>query len=174
MPLGGQVVSAGVYNAVARPATALFGLLMAVCPLLGWRKTDGAAFARNMRVPAVLGGVIFVALMVYFATTLVPIYDAVVAQGGDAAATLTEQGPRWYYFALTVVSFAAAALLFASCAYLLSRGVSARMRNKGENPFVALVNLFRHSPAQAGGYLAHLGCAIALWAWWVPACTCRI
>lgn len=162
MPLGGQVVSAGVYNAVARPATALFGLLMAVCPLLGWRKTDGAAFARNMRVPAVLGGVLFVVLMVYFATTLVPIYDAVVAQGGDAAATLTEQGPRWYYFALTVVSFAAAALLFASCAYLLSRGVSARMRNKGENPLVALVNLFRHSPAQAGGYLAHLGCAVAL------------
>ena len=60
MPLGGQVVSAGVYNAVARPATALFGLLMAVCPMLGWRRTDGAAFARNMRVPAVLGASLFV------------------------------------------------------------------------------------------------------------------
>ncbi|OUP06813.1 cytochrome c biogenesis protein CcsA [Collinsella sp. An2] len=162
MPLGGQVVSAGVYNAVARPATALFGLLMAVCPMLGWRRTDGAAFARNMRVPAILGAVLFVVLMVYFVTTLVPAYDAIVAAGGDPAATLAEQGPRWYYFALTVVSFLAAALLFATSAYLLGRGVRGRMRSKGENPVLAIVNLFRHSPAQAGGYLAHLGCAIAL------------
>lgn len=161
LPLGGQVVSAGVYNAVARPATALFGLLMAVCPMLGWRKTDGAAFARNMRVPAIAGAVVFVALMAFFALRLVPIYDAVLAAGGDPAATLSEQGPRWYYFAVTVVSLAAAALLFTSSAYLLGRGVRARAA-RGENAAVALVNLFRHSPAQAGGYLAHLGCAIAL------------
>lgn len=162
MPLGGQVVSAGVYNAVARPATALFGLLMAVCPMLGWRRTDGAAFARNMRVPAVLGTAFLVVLIAYFVTALVPAYDAVIAAGGDPAATLAEQGPRWYYFALTVVSFLAAALLLASSAYLLGRGVRGRMRSKGENPALAVVNLFRRSPAQAGGYLAHLGCAIAL------------
>lgn len=161
LPLGGQVVSAGVYNAVARPATALFGLLMAVCPLLGWRKTDGAAFWRNFRVPLIVGAVGFVALEVFFFVDLVPAYDATVAAGGDAAATLAEQGPRLYYLAVAEVSLVAAALLFASSAYLLGRGVRARA-SRGENPAQAVVNLFHHSPAQAGGYLAHLGCAIAL------------
>lgn len=162
LPLGGQVVSAGVYNAVARPVATLFCLLMAVCPMLGWRRTDKASFARTMRVPAILGAVLFCGLMVLFVTRLVPVYRDMVASGGDAALTFTEQGPEAYYFALTVAAFLAASLLFASSCYLLSRGVSARMRNKGENPALAVFNLFRHSPAQAGGYLAHLGVAIAL------------
>ena len=162
MPLGGQAVSAGVYNAVARPATALFGLLMAVCPLLGWRKTEGAAFARNFRVPAILGAVVFLALMAFFVLRLVPDYEGVIAAGGDAAAALAEQGPSWYYFGVAIVSFLAAALLFATSAYLLGRGVRGRMKNRGENPLVAVFNLFRHSPAQAGGYLTHLGCAVVL------------
>lgn len=162
LPLGGSVVAAGAYNAVARPVGTLFVLLMAVCPMLGWRKTDGKAFAKNMRVPAVLGVVLFVGLMVLFVTKFVPEYHEIVAAGGTAATALTEQGPAVYYFALTVVAFFAASLLFASSLYLLGRGVSARMKNKGENPLVALVNLFRRSPAQAGGYLTHLGVAIVL------------
>ena len=162
MPLGGSVVSAGAYDAVARPVSALFCLLMAVCPMLGWAKTDRAAFARNMRVPAALGAVLFCALMALFALRLAPEYDAIVAAGGDAARELAEQGPRWYYLGLTVVSFAAASLLFASSAYLLGRGVSARRRNKGEGAVRALANLFRRSPAQAGGYLTHLGIAVVL------------
>ena len=161
LPLGGQVVSAGVYNAVARPATALFGLLMAVCPLLGWRRTEGAAFWRNFRVPLFIGVVVLVALEAYFALELVPAYDAIIAAGGDAAATLAEQGPRLYYLAVAEVSLVAAALLFASSAYLLGRGVRGRLA-KGDSALAAPVNLFRRSPAQAGGYLAHLGCAIAL------------
>ena len=162
MPLGGSVVAAGAFNAVARPIGTLFVLLMAVCPMLGWKKTDGAAFARNMRVPAILGAVVFVALMALFVTKFVPEYDEIVAAGGDPATTLTEQGPKAYYFALTVVAFAAASLLFASSAYLLGRGVRARMKSKGENPLAAVFNLFRRSPAQAGGYLTHLGVAIVL------------
>lgn len=162
LPLGGQVIAAGAYNAVARPVGTLFCLLMAVCPMLGWRRTDGAAFARNMRVPAILGAIVFCALMALFAFKFAPLYDQIVADGGDAAAALTEQGPKAYYFALTVLAFLAASLLFASSAYLLARGASARMRNKDENPVAAVFNLFRHSPAQAGGYLTHLGVAIVL------------
>lgn len=162
LPLGGSVIAAGAFNAVARPVGVLFCLLMAVCPMLGWRKTDGAAFARNMRVPAIIGFVIFVGLMALFALKFVPEYDGIVAAGGDAATALTEQGPRLYYFALTVLAFLAAALLFASSAYLIGRGISARRRNKGEGALRATVNLFRRSPAQAGGYLTHLGVAIVL------------
>ena len=162
MPLGGSVIAAGAFNAVARPVGTLFCLLMAVCPMLGWRKTDGAAFARNMRVPAIAGAVVFAGLMFLFVTKFVPEYDAIVTAGGAAATALTEQGPKVYYFALTVLAFATASLLLTSSAYLLVRGVFSRMRNKGENPVVALAQLFRHSPAQAGGYLTHLGVAVVL------------
>lgn len=162
LPLGGQVVSAGAFNAVARPVGTLFALLMAVCPMLGWKRTDGKKFARNMRVPAALGAVVFALLMVVFITKFMPTYNGIVAEGGDAAATYTEQGPAAYYFALTVVALFAGSLLFASSLYLLGRGVRGRMQNKGENPALALFNLFRRSPAQAGGYLTHLGVAVAL------------
>lgn len=162
MPLGGSVVAAGAFNAVARPVGTLLCLLMAVCPMLGWRKTDGAAFARTMRVPLIAGAVVFALLMVLFVMKFAPEYDAIMAAGGASAQLLAEQGPKAYYFALTVVAFAAAALLFTSSLYLLSRGVGARMRNRGENTVLATVNLFRRSPAQAGGYLTHLGVAIVL------------
>ena len=162
MPLGGQVVAAGAYNAVARPVGTLLCLLMAVCPMLGWRRTEPAAFARNMRVPAAMGAVVFVALMALFVVKFVPEYHEIVAAGGAAAAALTEQGPAVYYFGLTVVAFLAASLLLTSSLYLLGRGVRARMKNKGEAAAVALVRLFSHSPAQAGGYLCHLGVAFVL------------
>ena len=162
MPLGGSVVNAGAYTAVARPVGTLFCLLMAVCPMLGWRKTDGAAFARNMRVPALLGAALFAGLMALFVFKFVPEYDAIVAAGGPAAAALAEQGPKAYYFAMGILGFATGALLFASSAYLLGRGMRARMRNKGESAPRALINLFRRSPAQAGGYLTHLGVAVVL------------
>ena len=162
MPLGGSVVAAGAFNAVARPVGTLLCLLMAVCPMLGRRKIDGAAFARTMRVPLIAGAVVFALLMVLFVMKFAPEYDAIMAAGGASAQLLAEQGPKAYYFVLTVVAFAAAALLFTSSLYLLSRGVGARMRNKGENAALATVNLFRRSPAQAGGYLTHLGVAIVL------------
>lgn len=162
LPLGGQVVAAGAYNAVARPVGTLFALMMAVCPMLGWKKTDGKRFAQNMRVPAIAGAVVFAGLMVVFFTKFVPTYNSIVAEGGDAATTYTEQGPAAYYFGLTIVALLAGALLFTTSLYLLIRGVKGRMANKGENPALAVFNLFRHSPAQAGGYLTHLGVAVAL------------
>ena len=162
LPLGGSVVSAGAYNAVARPVAVVFGALMAVCPLLSWRKTDPAAFAKNIRVPGIAGLVLFAALMALFALRLAPAYDATMAAGGTAAQSLAEQGPKAYYFALTVLAFAVTALLFTTSGYVLLRGIGARRRNKGEGALTALVHLFRYSPAQAGGYLAHLGVAVAL------------
>lgn len=161
MPLGGAVVAAGAYNAVARPVAVVVLLLMAVCPLLGWRKTQGPAFWGHMRRPLVVAACLFVAGLVLFGTKLMPTYSAILTDGGSAADALAEQGPAVYYFALTIVALAAISLLIATSAYLLVRGVRARMRNKGEGAPAAAFNLFRRSPAQAGGYLCHLGIAIA-------------
>ena len=162
MPLGGSVVAAGAYNAVARPVAVVVVLLMAVCPLLGWRKTEGPAFWGHMRRPLVVAALIFAMELAYFAIKLVPTYCGIMADGGAAATALAEQGPALYHFALTVAAFASAALLLGTSEYLLARGVRARIKNKGESAPRALVNLFRRSPAQAGGYLCHLGVAIAV------------
>ena len=165
MPLGGSVIAAGAFNAVARPVGTLFCLLMAVCcPMLAGGEDRWRCLCRNMRWVFAIAckAVVFAGLMFLFVTKFVPEYDAIVTAGGAAATALTEQGPKVYYFALTVLAFATASLLLTSSAYLLVRGVSARMRNKGENPVVALAQLFRHSPAQAGGYLTHLGVAVVL------------
>ena len=162
MPLGGSVVAAGAYNAVARPVAVVVLLLMAVCPLLGWRKTEGPAFWGHMRRPLVVAALIFAMELAYFAIKLVPTYYGIMADGGAAATALAEQGPALYHFALTVAAFASAALLLGTSEYLLARGVRARIKNKGESAPRALVNLFRRSPAQAGGYLCHLGVAIAV------------
>ena len=162
MPLGGSVVAAGAYNAVARPVAVVVVLLMAVCPLLGWRKTEGPAFWGHMRRPLVVAALIFAMELAYFAIKLVPTYYGIMADGGAAATALAEQGPALYHFALTVAAFASAALLLGTSEYLLARGVRARIKNKGESTPRALVNLFRRSPAQAGGYLCHLGVAIAV------------
>ncbi len=162
MPLGGSVVAAGAYNAVARPVAVVVVLLMAVCPLLGWRKTEGPAFWGHMRRPLVVAALIFATELAYFAIKLVPTYYGIMADGGAAATALAEQGPALYHFALTVAAFASAALLLGTSEYLLARGVCARIKNKGESAPRALVNLFRRSPAQAGGYLCHLGVAIAV------------
>ena len=162
MLLGGSVVAAGAYNAVARPVAVVVVLLMAVCPLLGWRKTEGPAFWGHMRRPLVVAALIFAMELAYFAIKLVPTYYGIMADGGAAATALAEQGPALYHFALTVAAFASAALLLGTSEYLLARGVRARIKNKGESAPRALVNLFRRSPAQAGGYLCHLGVAIAV------------
>ena len=162
MPLGGSVVAAGAYNAVARPVAVVVVLLMAVCPLLGWRKTEGPAFWGHMRRPLVVAALIFAMELAYFVIKLVPTYYGIMADGGAAATALAEQGPALYHFALTVTAFASAALLLGTSEYLLARGVRARIKNRGESAPRALVNLFRRSPAQAGGYLCHLGVAIAV------------
>lgn len=162
MPLGGSVVAAGAYNAVARPVAVVVVLLMAVCPLLGWRKTEGPAFWGHMRRPLVVAALIFAMELAYFAIKLVPTYYGIMADGGAAATALAEQGSALYHFALTVTAFASAALLLGTSEYLLARGVRARIKNRGESAPRALVNLFRRSPAQAGGYLCHLGVAIAV------------
>lgn len=50
LPFGGQSLSAGTYNAIARPLGIAYLAVLAICPLLGWRRTDKKAFWRSARV----------------------------------------------------------------------------------------------------------------------------
>ena len=124
LPFGGQSLSAGTYNASARPLGILYCLLVAVCPLLGWGHTDGKAFFKKARVPGICALVLFVVLMAYFFTYLLPSYNAMLAVGGETANGLLEQGAPWYYNGLAVVGFAVASLLFFNSGYMIVRSLS--------------------------------------------------
>ncbi|MDR3037333.1 MAG: cytochrome c biogenesis protein CcsA, partial [Coriobacteriales bacterium] len=154
MPFGGMSLSASTYNAIARPLGILYCLLMAVCPLLGWAKTDVRSFLKKARVPAVCALVAFAALLVYFVTYLKPSYDAMVALGGSRAHTMLEAGPAPYYFALTLLGFLAAALLFFNALFMLGKVIGAQAKASKTNHFAAFFLALRGRASQFGGFLA--------------------
>lgn len=182
LPFGGQSLSAGSYNAIARPLGIVYLLMVAVGPLLGWNKTDGRAFLKRMRVPAVCALVLFALLLAYFVMVLLPDYQAILAAGGSSAEGLLEEGSPVYYNALAVVGFAVASLLFFTSllmAVKAAKALRAPGRSNGEPngepegepgdaPASAPVNAgaTESKPLQRlsmlGGAIAHLGMAIVL------------
>ena len=85
VPFGGQTVSAGTYNAIARPLGVIYLAILAVCPLLSWGRTEGKQFWKRARIPGICAVVLFAVLMFYFVTYLLPSYDAILAAGGTEA-----------------------------------------------------------------------------------------
>jgi cytochrome c-type biogenesis protein CcmF len=162
LPLGGKSLAATTYDAIARPLGILYCLIMAVCPLLGWVKTDKREFLGRLKVPGIAALIVFVGLVYYFVTSLAPGYDAMIAAGGSHAATLQEAGPRLYYFGLTLAGFFAASLLFFNSLIMLARIVSLQAKAKGSNVFVAFFNAVRRRASSFGGFLSHLAIAVIL------------
>ena len=129
LPLGGHSVPAGTYEAVARPVGVAYLLMMAVCPLLGWCKTDPKAFVRKARVPATCAAVLFAILAVYWGGVLLPAYDGIVSAADEHAELVMEQGSAWYYNGLALVAFLVASLLIFNSCYQLTRVVRASGRS---------------------------------------------
>ena len=163
LPAGGLTIGTGAYETVARPLGVILCALAAVCPFLMWKKTDGKQFWSNMRLPLIIAAVLAVALIGHWAFNLLPAYEANLSQADTvAAADLQNMGPAWYYNGLAVIAMLVGSLLVADSAYLVVRGVRARMNNKGENLPRAIAGIVTKTPAQTGGYLTHLGLGIVL------------
>ena len=162
LPFGGQSLSSGTYNAIARPLGVVYCAIIAVCPLLSWVKTDPKAFWKKARIPAVCAAVMFVALMAYFATTLYPAYDAIIQAGGTEAEGLASEGPVWYYNGIAVVGFAVASLLFFNTLFMIGRATGTRAKATGKNPVAAFFGGLRADASRFGGYITHFAMAIIL------------
>jgi cytochrome c-type biogenesis protein CcmF len=162
LPFGGQSLSAGTYNAVARPLGVLYCLVLAVCPLLGWTRTDKASFLKKAKIPAICAAVLFVALMVLTVTVLWPNYDAQIAGGGSNGTGLANEGPEFYYKGLGVVGFAVASLIFFNTLFLIGRNCSAWAKGHDTNAFAAFFKMMNGHASTYGGYLAHIGIAVIL------------
>lgn len=158
----GQSVSAGTYNAIARPLGILYLAILAVCPLLSWGRTEGKRFWKRARVPGACAVVLFAVLMAYFFTYLLPDYDAIVAAGGTSAEGLLEEGPSWYYNGLAVVGFLVASVLFFNSLFMLGRGIRAYRDSKGGSMVSAAFGMLVNRASTFGGFLAHFSMAIIL------------
>ena len=152
LPFGGQSLSAGTYNAIARPLGIVYLAVLAICPLLGWRRTNKEAFWRLARVAALCALVLFIVLMIYFATYLLPSYQAMIDAGGSSAEGLLEQGHPLYYNGLAVVGFLVASLLFFNALFMAVRSLK-RLRENGK---------FRRRLSLFGGSVSHAAMAIIL------------
>lgn len=114
------------YNRVVGPLLLVLLLLMAIGPLLAWRRTDVRLLLRNVRWPATVGiGVGLVGLVLF--------------------------SRSWAAIAYAVTVFAVGVTL-----QEFWRGTLARRRNARENVFVAAWELLRRNNRRYGGYLVHL------------------
>lgn len=162
LPFGGEQVSAGTFNAIARPLGIVYFAILAVCPLLAWGKTDLREFLRTARVPAICAIVLFAVLMVYWATYLVPSYDAAIAAGNTNAEGLASEGPAAYYNGLAAVGFLVASLLLFNSLFMLVRAVRSYGKAHDVDVLAAFGGLLRHNASRLGGFVSHLAMAIIL------------
>ncbi len=123
MPFGGASLGTTSYEAIARPLGIVYLLILAVCPLLAWGKTDPRAFFRQARVPGICAIVLFALLAFWCATQFVPVYDAMLAKGNANSQTLLEAGPGWYYNGLAFAGLLVASLLFFNALFMLARSL---------------------------------------------------
>ena len=146
LPFGGESLGTTSYEAIARPLGIVYLLILAVCPLLAWGKTDRGTFFRQARVPAVCAVVLFALLAFWWATRFVPVYDAMMAKGNANSQTLLEAGPAWYYNGLALLGLLVASLLFFNALFMFARNVKAPARRA----------------SAIGGSFAHIAMAVIL------------
>ncbi|HET7010463.1 MAG TPA: heme lyase CcmF/NrfE family subunit, partial [Anaerolineales bacterium] len=106
-------------------------ILMALAPLLAWRRHGARSFVRSA-APVVIASLVLASTWAY--------------------------AHRWHpgaWAALWLVTFASVAV-----AAEFVRGVRARMAGRGESPPAALARLVARNPRRYGGYIVHLGVAM--------------
>ena len=123
LPFGGDSLGTTSYEAIARPLGILYLLILAICPLLAWGKTDPGKFLRQARIPGVCAVILFALLAFWWATQFVPVYDAMMAKGNAASQALLEAGPGWYYNGLALVGLLVASVLFFNALFMFVRNV---------------------------------------------------
>ncbi|MDP2211022.1 MAG: cytochrome c biogenesis protein CcsA [Candidatus Aquicultor sp.] len=137
-PFFGQSLGPEFYNRLAQPLGILYLLLISICPFLGWTKTNGGSFLKQMAVPF---GAATVAGVAFF-----------LGWGGEQWIS------RPMGFATMVVAvFAATAVL-----ELFYLGARTKSKNLGIGFASALFSVFRFNRSQTGGYVSHLGMAIMI------------
>jgi cytochrome c-type biogenesis protein CcmF len=148
------------YDLLARPFGIVYVAIMAVCPILSWRKTDGPTFWKRAKWPLAMGGVISAGLLTIWATVILPNYSPdpkrLAALKGLAGAMPIIDHTE------AVIGLLVAGLAIALPLYLFFDGARKRAASKGESFGGALLRILTKSRTQSGGYLTHLGIGVIL------------
>lgn len=120
-------VGAPFFNQVNIPIGLSLLLLTGIGPLLAWKRTSKSGFIRNFSIP----------ILVMFA----------------AAVAFILFGLRGY----TLISFSLSIFVLVAIGMEFFRGISVRVRNRGESPVKALAMMVMKNRTRYGGYIAHLG-----------------
>ncbi len=162
MPFGGQSISAVSYDLIGRPLGVLYVFIIAVCPILAWRKTEPATFWARVKWPLVGTAVIFALLVWDWVVNLRPIYLFMIEQGGEGARKLQAFGPEIVYDIISIGGFLAGALLISTTTWLFIDGSRKRAKAKGENALSSFGSILVNARTQSGGYLSHIGMGIII------------
>ncbi|MEP7357993.1 MAG: cytochrome c-type biogenesis CcmF C-terminal domain-containing protein, partial [Anaerolineales bacterium] len=129
----GQKISVGppFYNRVTGPQFAALVLLMGIAPLVAWRQASARRLGRLLLLPFAAA----ILLVVGLAVAGIRNPDALLGFGIAGFVALTTLTEFW-------------------------RGMVARMRTNGENPFTALTTLIARNRRRYGGYIIHLAVVI--------------
>jgi cytochrome c-type biogenesis protein CcmF len=156
----GLSFGAASYDLLARPFGIIYVAIMAVCPVLSWRKTEGPAFWKRAKWPLAIGGVISTGLLTIWATVILPNYSSdpkrLASLKGLASAMPAIDHTE------AVIGLIVAGLAIALPLYLFFDGARKRAASKGESFGGALLRILTKSRTQSGGYLTHLGIGVIL------------
>ncbi len=152
-------VGPGYYNKWMVPLGFILLFLTGVGPLIAWRKATGKNLARAFRAPVAFAALVFVVHLAAGESLGFPataewddIYDTTV---GAVLAAIYSVAP--------VVSTTLCAFVLGTVVQEYARGVSVRMKAKGENVAVALFELVTRAKRRYGGYVVHLGIVMMFW-----------
>ncbi|TLM97801.1 MAG: cytochrome C assembly protein, partial [Actinobacteria bacterium] len=162
LPFGKQSIAATSYDLLARPIGVAYAFILAVCPILVWRKTDGATFWSRIKWPGIGALVLFGLLVAEWWVNLRPIYRDMVALGGETARKFTAFGPEIVYDIISVLGLLASSLIIATAVSLFIEGARKRSAARSENFFASLGNIIFKARTQSGGYIAHIGIGLIL------------
>jgi cytochrome c-type biogenesis protein CcmF len=150
---GGKTYGPATYDAIARPVGILYVLIMAVCPLLAWRKTDTKMFFQKIKLPLVSTAIISAALIYLWWTVMWPHHLFTNPNANPLTAIIAWEA---------IIGLIVGALAVSVAVWLFIEGGRKRAAAKGESFGAALWNIITKARTQSGGYLAHLGVGIIL------------
>ncbi len=150
---GGRTYGPATYDAIARPVGTLYVFIMAVCPLLAWRKTDSKAFFDKIKWPLVSTAAISAALIYLWWTVMWPHHLFTNPNANPLTSVIAWEA---------VIALIVGALAVTTAFWLFIEGGRRRAAAKGESFGAALWNIITKARTQSGGYIAHLGIGIIL------------
>lgn len=152
LPAAGKVVARDTYDLLARPVGVLYILLMAVCPILSWKSTDGATLWRRSRWPLAGAGVLGAGFLALWWFRFYPTWQRELPAGV----------PGWQSGPLAVLGLLVAAFAIVLPVWLFIDGARKKVSATGGGFGTALWSILTKARTQSGGYITHFGMGLIL------------